>query len=338
MNGIHPPSDTIWPFGNHSPELPAELLAEAVRLFGLSKGGACGKNIQLKSLRKDMPETSKQNSCKSAFCHDFEGKQDFYGKKTSVLEAFVRIRPRCCHSRCHCCRCWCCRCRRCGLGRRRRRLGRRLWLSRSLASTGADIKNPSFRGFVLEHRTKKWDHFLGLEQNWGFSGAAVRTLLRTFFAAGFGAGAFAVAALGLQSGDPGRVEDQPNLMEINLSDVVPDFTGRYISYICCLYMCFKAEKSLQKKLLGDITWCYCNLKLPKTAAFPFARFSKAFSPNRSNSRFQIHILTWIKFGLWRQARWGVWYASPDAYTIIFLIHTIPFKEKDSNLNSWLSRT
>jgi len=39
---------------------------------------------------------------------------------------------RCCHSRCHCCRCWCCRCRRCGLGRRRRRLGRRLWLSRSL--------------------------------------------------------------------------------------------------------------------------------------------------------------------------------------------------------------
>lgn len=81
----------------------------------------------------------------------------------------------------------------------------------------------------------------------------MRTLLRTFFAAGFGAGAFAVAALGLQSGDPGRVEDQPNLMEINLSDVVPDFTGRYISYICCLYMCFKAEKSLQKKLLGDIT-------------------------------------------------------------------------------------
>ena len=43
----------------------------------------------------------------------------------------------------------------------------------------------------------------------------MRTLLRTFFAAGFGAGAFAVAALGLQSGDPGRVEDQPNLMEIN---------------------------------------------------------------------------------------------------------------------------
>jgi len=40
-------------------------------------------------------------------------------------------------------------------------------------------------------------------------------LLRTFFAAGFGAGAFAVAALGLQSGDPGTVEDQPNLMEIN---------------------------------------------------------------------------------------------------------------------------
>lgn len=168
MNGIHPPSDTIWPFGNHSPELPAELLAEAVRLFGLSKGGACGKNIQLKSLRKDMPicqKHLKQHSGKRAFCHDFEGKQEFYRKKTrQILEAFVRIRPRCCHSRCHCCRCWCCRCRRCGLGRRRRRLGRRLWLSRSLASTGADIKNPSFRGFVLEHRPKKWDHFLDLSK------------------------------------------------------------------------------------------------------------------------------------------------------------------------------
>lgn len=177
MNAIHPPSDTIWPFGNHSPELPAELLAEAVRLFGLSKGGACAKNIQLKSLRKDMPKTSKNILNRTlervlSVMISKENKTSMEKKNRQILEAFVRIRPRCCHSRCHCCRCWCCRCRRCGLGRRR--LGRRLWLSRSLASTGADIKNPSFRGFVLEHRPKKWDLFLemnkieaSVELQWG---------------------------------------------------------------------------------------------------------------------------------------------------------------------------
>lgn len=89
---------------------------------------------------------------------------------------------------------------------------------------------------------------MDLNKDRGFIGVAVKTL-RTFFAAGFGAGA-AGAALGLQCQvDPGKVGDQPNLSKS--TSVVPDFTGRYINLL--FLNGFKAGKSLQKKLLGDIT-------------------------------------------------------------------------------------
>lgn len=42
---------------------------------------------------KNIQKHLKQNSGKSAFCHDFEGKQDFYGKKKPSDLGSLRQNP-----------------------------------------------------------------------------------------------------------------------------------------------------------------------------------------------------------------------------------------------------
>ncbi len=86
----------------------------------------------------------------------------------------------------------------------------------------------------------------------------------TFFAAGFGAGALAGAALGLQSRrviQKGSWSTQPTCLMLFLI---------LLEDISVVFIMFLRLKVSAKELLGDITWCYRNLKSPKTAAFPFA--------------------------------------------------------------------